>query len=409
MPLATYLNENFPSSDGIEEHFMEKFGVKVKQENDLFLFQYDMLAAKWLEPITHVCRGTILRLSGGSWEVLSRPFDKFFNQGEGHCKLFETSAFEAAIGSLAFIEKADGTCIQVWFDDIKEEWRISTLGTITTWYAGDSNLTFDQLFFHVLGKGELEIPNELRGHTLLFELCSIENRIVTQYEKDTIFLLAIRNIKTGDYVDREQLKGVADTLGVRVPAQEKLTSLGIQTLKEAVAYVEKESEKHEKYGNYPEGMVIYKEGVPVCKMKNERYVQLHHAVGAGDLLCTRNKIIEAYFSGNIDDLMPVLIPTMVKFAETVRSWWASQLAKLLPIVAELAADEYETQKDYALKVQAIVPKQYMGFFFVNKEKILAHEIDSDSFAAWMKQNSRKFEKEIKELYRPANSETPNNK
>jgi len=402
MLLKTYLNKNFATGDGIEEHFIEKFGVKVKRENDLFLFQYDQLAAKWLEPLTHECRGTILRLKEGDWEALSRPFDKFFNQGEGHCKLFKKVAFEAAIDSLAFIEKADGTCIQMWFDDHREEWRISTLGSITTWYAGDSNLTFDQLFFRVLGKKELGIPNELRGHTLLFELCAVENRIITQYEKDTIFLLAIRNIKTGEYLSRDKVRNLANSFGVRHPAQEKLTDLRIQTLEDAIAYVEKESKKHEKYGNYPEGMVIYKDGVPVCKMKNELYVQLHHAVGAGDLLCTRNRIIEAYFSRNIDDLMPVLIPSMMEFAETVRSWWVSQLAKLLPIVTEIAGGNYETQKDFAVKVQTVVPKQYTGFFFSNKEEILAKKADSDSFAKWMKKNYRKFEKEIKELYRPSN-------
>lgn len=118
--LKKYLDDNHPNPDKSDNHpnpdkrivsdFMEKFGVNVKQEDDLYLFKYGMISVKW-DDVTHECRGAILRPTKKGWEFLARPFDKFFNQHEGHCPVFEAKEFERRMDNLRLVEKADGSCI----------------------------------------------------------------------------------------------------------------------------------------------------------------------------------------------------------------------------------------------------------------------------------------------------------
>ena len=74
----------------------------------------------------------------------------------------------------------------MWWDDDLEKWRISTLKYITPdeWVP--------QLFWRFID--EKKLNTELwKNYTYVFELCCEENRIVTKYSQDQVFLIAIRN------------------------------------------------------------------------------------------------------------------------------------------------------------------------------------------------------------------------
>ena len=45
---------------------------------------------------------------------------------------------------------------------------------------------------------------------------------------------------------------------------------------------------------------MYHRGVPLCKIKNKRYLE-KHAMCTGDLLYQRNLVIGMFFEGTIDD------------------------------------------------------------------------------------------------------------
>lgn len=55
---------------------------------------------------------------------------------------------------------------------------------------------------------------------------------------------------------------------------------GISSLKEARDFVEQEAKKSE-YGVNPEGFVVYYKDVPLCKLKNNSYVQKHGIITGG--------------------------------------------------------------------------------------------------------------------------------
>lgn len=417
MLLIDYLNGLDLSDDELVSHFATEFGVKVKIENDLFLFKYDQLGAKWGKPLVRECRGVILRkLTNGTFKVASRPFDKFFNRHEGHCSLFDPKAFAAACPRLYMAEKADGTCIQVWWDEVEGRWRASTLGTITTTQCGDSAWTFEELFWATMkayhAKALDYIVNELdHRYTLITELCTEENRILTKYARDVVFLLGVRDNETGEVLP--SLREVplmmtrGDTELMRAPLLYPFERYNIVDVDSAAAFVEGEARKDDLYGEYAEGFVIYDENGPVCKMKNERYIQLHHASGAGDTRCTRNKVIEAFFAGNMDDLYPVLVPSMKEFADKLKDWWNGKIGDLMKAAGEFRGKIFEDGKAYAMFVHGNVDKQFISYFFQNKVDALSNDgipigyklddTDADTFAAWMKKHYKAFEKEMKAL------------
>lgn len=196
MLLIDYLNGLDLSDDELVSHFATEFGVKVKIENDLFLFKYDQLGAKWDKPLVRECRGVILRkMTDGSFKVVSRPFDKFFNLHEGHCSVND----ETDLTGYSLVQKADGTNIRWFWDEVRNEWRCSTLGTISAQACGDSSWTFEELFKRTITDFDLFVSELNKEYTHLFELCTVENRIVTKYPEDTIFYLISRHNQSGDY------------------------------------------------------------------------------------------------------------------------------------------------------------------------------------------------------------------
>lgn len=413
MLLLDYLNINFPSNslwtlESLTTRFMEVFGVTVKNENDLYLFKYDMIAANWQNDLTRECRGVILRNGAEGWVVVSRPFCKFFNQHEGHSGIYTDTDFNSRCENFEFHEKGDGTCIQMWFDEIKNIWRVSTLGTITTSQVGDiPNLTFSGLFWKVLfnsqNGGDMDkfldyfSTDEAKNHTFIFELCAAENRILTKYEKNTIFILAARNKIDGIYMSNSELEELIEVGGFKMPSKKTFKELGINNLEDARNFVESESKKIEIYGEYPEGFVIYENGIPVAKMKNRDYVDKHHAIGAGDILHTRNVVIERFFLGTLDDLMDVLVDAMKEFSEKIREWWVGEVLKIDAICKDMRKLDFPTQKEYALYVQDKVPGSFKSFFFMKKEEILSGYNITLLLNEWIKDNWKKFEKEIKSL------------
>jgi T4 RnlA family RNA ligase len=406
MLLLDYLNKTFPSDGTWTElelitHFTDTFGVTVKFEKDLAIFKYDMILAKWSEPLVRDCRGTILR-KGASWEICSRPWQKFFNVGEGHSGIHSDDLFRAWIASQSpyLMQKVDGTAIQLWNDKSRKRWNASTLGTITPSNVGDYNFTFSDLFWTVLNSGKVNInflDNDVfKDCTFLFELCTTYNRILTKYPTDRIFLLSVRENKTGEYWDTEDLANVAAELGVFLPAAYTFAQLGLVDLESTAKFIEEAAKDNEKYGEYSEGFVGYVDGTPVAKFKNNTYLSLHHLSG-GDTAHTKNVVIEAFFNASIDDMMKVLTDPMVAYVEALRQWYIAKSAAVMADYKAIAEGTYADQKAYALRVQQIADKGLMSFFFANKEKVVAKSLSQEDINNFFKKGWEKYEKELKAL------------
>lgn len=374
MELVSYLTQK-GDVDAVD--IQNTFGVSVRQEGDLYLFKYQQISAVWAQSLTHECRGVILRKEGSSFSVLSRPFDKFFNQAEGYCPLFEEGKFNASINDLEMHEKADGSCIQLWHDG--DRWRASTLGTITPKLVGDENICFEQLFWQV-SEINPEVTGLDRECTYLFELCSDLNRIVTKYPKDICVLLGIRHKETGEYapLEGDMALRVCEGTNVRLPYRNSFRDLGIDSLNAAKEFVEKSSLEEDRYGKWPEGFVVYRGGAPVAKMKNLQYLTLH-SVGGGDIKHSRNRIVEAYFEGKLDDFYFVLTDRLKAFADSLDQRVKAMLREVYASLREMKTS-YPDQKSYALDVREKVPSLFQGFAFQHKDKVLEKSSDLPDLA-----------------------------
>lgn len=293
-----------------------------------------------------------------SWDVAALPFFKFHNQHESGCPVSSPQAFAAALGEgLELVEKADGTGLMLWFDGdemeapssllvedcalsgeavapvmdsedpkvirkrekfrervapVKERkhgsvkgWRVSTFGSITP------DEKFERLFWNLFGRRNVDLLS--RGSTYLFELCCEENRVVTRYPIDVLFLLACRVCRnecllfsegaaqSAEMLSNHELDRLSEALGTtKRPSRFPAKSEGLNSLAEVKQWVEAQSQRVD-LGSVPEGFVAFLHGVPVAKMKNSTYLS-HHLVATGDVLQVRNAVVDLFFEGKLDDL-----------------------------------------------------------------------------------------------------------
>lgn len=384
--LTKYYSEPYKNED-LASHFLEKFGVDVRFENDLVLFKYNMLAAKFTFELVHECRGHIWRNTNGSWKRVCNPPNKFFNLSEGYCPIFDRNDFTANASQLKLMSKEDGSLIDVWFDEVTNDWRASTSGSITPFKVGDYDITFDKLFWQVFGESKKEILSNIgKEYTFCFELCCVQNRIVTRYANDRVYLLLVRHNEYGTYLVADS---IAEKLGVSMPKSVFLYELNITAIDDLVKWVEDNS-GDDVDSQYKEGYVVYRAGVPLAKIKNLKYLSLHK-IGGGDIGCTRNNIIECYFAGSLDDIYGFLVDSMKDFANRLKEKTIVLNQKVNASIKELNGRQFETQKEFALWVIANVEKPFTSFFFANKEKLMKGEIDNDAFIYWLKINQSKFD------------------
>ena len=413
MYLLDYVNKHFPPSGDWEdaafiEHFLETFGVNAKKEKGPYgtywIFKYGMIIAKW-KPETIESRGAILHrgerygIGREEWMIMSWPFNKFFNQHEGKCPVFGDKTFNNKLVDMTFVEKSDGTCIQLWWDQFNNKWRVSTLGMLTTTKVSDfSEETFESLFWKTLGLKPENLTELSKDSTYIFELCSAENRIVTQYEEDTVYVLGRRNLRDGNCISWDHpLKGYA-----KEPHCVNLYNEGLRTLQECKDWVEAQA-KSDQYGKYPEGFVVYgSDNHPIAKMKNSAYLVLHHASGAGNLAHSLNCAIDSFWKGSIDDIWEVLPDPVRERIEVLKDWYSKKIVEISNSINEIRKVEYkpgkEGQKDYALAVQKHIDRKMQAFFFQNRMKVEDKSVNAaEFFMDWMRINAGKWADYWKEV------------
>src|SRR6478609_5767270 len=107
--MSRLLVQQFLREGGSPEQLLASHGVRAKAYNGKVSFVYDQLAARNDDPLACQCRGLVLR--EGSWEILARPFDRFFNHGQA-----EAASIDWA--TARFEEKLDGTLLIVYWDPL---------------------------------------------------------------------------------------------------------------------------------------------------------------------------------------------------------------------------------------------------------------------------------------------------
>lgn len=388
--IREYLDANFSrfSKEDLVSHFMLKFGVNVSNEEDLYLFKYNQISANWNEEITYECRGLILRHTDAGWKYVSIPFYKFFNLSEGKCPWFNIEKFAIIKDKLVFAEKIDGSCIQVWYDDVKNIWRASTLGSISTANVFDHPFTFSELFWKLYNKKGNDLSTFKVGYTYIFELWTMYNQVVSQYSEDSLVLLGVRNIETFSLDDFTVENAAREFSNIKAPQMYVVEH--IKTQLDVENWVEEMSLREDLFGRIPEGFVGWIGGVPCFKQKNKKYNQYHRII-TGDKIYVLKNIISAVFCGNVDDIYGDLNKELQEFVDRLKLEISRVQNEVLVNLSAFKGLDLEDKKGFALKVQELTKSNkdladVTPFFFQNRDKILKNEVVDIS--EWLVEDDR---------------------
>lgn len=168
----------------------EKLAIKVKRHkefNNLVLLKYNQLDSPMGNPVVQKCRGIILD-EDADWNIVSYPYDKFFNHGEGHAADIDWSTARV-------YEKLDGSLMTLYYYDSK--WRIASSGmpdASGTMLGTDT--TFEDLFWKTWKSLEYQLPIDKALCCYMFELMTPFNRVVVRHKESRIVLHGARCMGT---------------------------------------------------------------------------------------------------------------------------------------------------------------------------------------------------------------------
>lgn len=345
-------------------------GVKSRIFRHKVSLNYSQLEARDDDRLAQECRGLILcRMDGqsidadaiiGETRVLARPFDRFFNLGQGAAAdmNFEDSGTR-------FYEKMDGTMCILYFDDVKSEWHVATraVAEANLFIDGFEEYTFRTLFERAVKDTTGQTFNEFvsvetpcsgccycphsqlaKNFTYIFELTTPVNRIVVPYETYGITLLGVRINSLGTEIDPIVWAGI---LNVPSPEIFKLSSLT-----DMVDFVS---------GRDPKGY----EGIVACdseyrrvKVKNAGYLALNKI--RDNAMNSPRSLMELVLLEKLDDAIPLIPDVVIERALAMREGVRSLMREHGSAYAacmdtadtcSVRSDERAHRKTFAIAVQ----------------------------------------------------------
>ncbi len=251
------------------EDLTAKYGIAVRRHpryNNLVLFKYSQIESPMGEPIVQECRGIILDESNG-WAVVSFPYKKFFNHGEGHAKPIDWA-------SARVFEKVDGSLMTLyWYDG---HWQVASSGSPDA--GGEvygTNISFNDLFWKVWNELGYELPDTHLDTKFcyMFELCTPYNKIVVQHTKNRLVFHGYRMLADFPGAD-PSLKMVDFEEGL----PEELAHMGWEVVKSyPLGTIEDVLKTLESIPpTEGEGYVVCDANFNRIKIKTPQYVALHH-------------------------------------------------------------------------------------------------------------------------------------
>lgn len=292
-------------------------------ELDLWIYNYTpkcQYEANWND-ITIRCRGLIMDENSN---IVANPFPKFFNLGEQGITI-DTLPQELP----QITEKLDGSLgISYRYND--SQIGIATRGSFSSEMAIWATEWMQEKGFSVADFKE--------NHTYLFEILYHENKIVVDYDREELVLLAVRNIKTGEELNHFE---EAERLGITPVKQFNFT------LSEAIERLQSLR------GTEQEGFVVkYSNGLRI-KLKCEDYVKIHRALSS----FSKKHVIEAMVENRIENFISALPDEIFNEAKEIIHETEEQKDEIINSARETVnkVKEIATRKEQA---QVILQSKY---------------------------------------------------
>lgn len=329
------LLQNFLRTGGTIQELADKYAIKTSrhaQYANLVLFKYNQIESPFSEAIVRECRGIILD-ELNNWEIVSRPFDKFFNHGEGHAAPIDWSTAKVQ-------EKVDGSLATIYVYD--DKWHVATSGTPDAGgLVNDFGFSFAELFWKTFGgifgtSADLLdqiLPPKDCGACFYFELTTPYNKVVVRHAKASLTLLGARDLAT----QQEMTPAEANAKWWTYYPQKLVKEFPLTSFEEIAATFPSIDPLSQ------EGYVVVDAAFNRVKVKSPAYVALHHMK---DSLGSQKALVTVALNGEIDEV----VAHFPEYGEMLQK----AKAKIDELVAELetAYDKIKdipVQKDFALE------------------------------------------------------------
>eukprot|EP01127_Copromyxa_protea_P022600 TRINITY_DN8192_c0_g1_i1.p1 TRINITY_DN8192_c0_g1~~TRINITY_DN8192_c0_g1_i1.p1 ORF type:complete len:445 (+),score=96.80 TRINITY_DN8192_c0_g1_i1:55-1389(+) len=209
------------------------------------------------------CRGLVFDNEG---KVIARRFHKFFNvneQPETQQSLIDLTK------PFLITEKLDGSLISPFWTEGKLRFATKQGVTDTT--------TFVELYVSKSSAPYVEFSESwiAKGWTPIYEYCSPDRPIVISYSEESLKLLALRNMVTGEYLDYFEMREEARKEGIPFTQAWLPEELGID-ISDRNNF--ESFEKVVKSKQNMEGFVIRFEDGMMLKIKTNWYFDLNHSL-----------------------------------------------------------------------------------------------------------------------------------
>ena len=269
-----------------------------------FSLNYDQLESKESDLLSQQCRGLILcsengnsfknqailndfkkldysHICPGKTKILSYPFQRFFNSGQGAAANIDWSSIKA-------FSKADGTLTIVYYSPFTNLWNVSTRSVPEADVQLDcGKYTFRTLFEKALNdRHNLSFDdfttNLNKDICYMFELVSPYNRVVVNYPQTDLFFLGARNLLTLKELD------IDDQVFKDLPIK-RVGVFDLKSLDDIINWVSAQNPLEH------EGIVIRDSHFNRLKCKNAAYVAYSKArdrLGSSDRNCLELILLE---------------------------------------------------------------------------------------------------------------------
>jgi hypothetical protein len=319
------------------EDLTSELGISVTKHETLplVILNYDQIESPKTHPIVRECRGLVL--NSEDYSLVARAFGRFFNWGEvaDEMPLFDWNSCKA-------YEKVDGSLVLIYYFDGR--WHANTRGSFAAWplfndeyvakfYGLPTTFKWSDGFLKALGVNSLDELNLDRSITYVCEFCSLWNKVVRTYSEPCMYMLT-------------RFAGMEEIGPTYHPNFKTLGSYPLTSVQDVQSFVTDHPEATF------EGIVVKDDGNRRWKLKNPRYVALHHMKGNGTEIFKPKNLMPYILKNEGDELMTYFPEIKDVFAE-----YKGKVDEAYNVLETLwtANKDIPVQKDFALSIVGRTP------------------------------------------------------
>jgi hypothetical protein len=306
LAVQNYLRKNRWPNDLTDE-----LGIKVYEHPVLPLIglKYDQIKSPKTNQIVRDCRGIVLEKY--SWNVVAKPFRRFFNWGEDihNCK-FDWSDFTTTT-------KEDGSLMIVY--NYNGRWHVNTSGSFGLGECNFSGKSWAQLFWETSGIRQNSMDPSL---TYLFEMWTPYNKVLRMYKESFTSLLGAFHNPSLQELPGSVVNSLASELNVPTPQTHHFTSAA-----DITSFLQANAVDDPLF----EGVVVRDRNNERLKIKSDTYLANHHLFDNGNILNPKKMVTFALYGtmpmgGDIGDF-----PQVVEVYDKVKAELDQEYSTLLAI------------------------------------------------------------------------------